>query len=61
MIWMVNWIFDEVNYINDEIFMLIDNVLSCVAQFLDNDLNIFWWGERGEVDKMMIIDNNLAL
>ena len=47
--------------LDDEIIMLIDNVLSWVGWFLDNDMNIIWWREDGDVDKMMIIDNNVAL
>jgi len=37
------------------------NVLSCVGWFLDEDMNIVWWGEYVNVDKMMIMDHNLAL
>ena len=43
------------------IIMLIDNVLSCVGWFLDDDMNIVWWGECGDVDKMMIIYYDHAL
>ena len=43
------------------IIMLIDNVLSCVGWFLDDDMNIARWGECGDVYRMMIIDNNLTL
>jgi len=62
MIWLVYaFIIDEMNYIDDEMILLIDNILSCVGWFLDDDMNIVWWGECSDVDKMMIIDNNLAL
>ena len=37
------------------------NVLSYGGWFLDDDMHIIWWGEYGDVDKMMIMDNNLSL
>ena len=63
MIWLVYaLIVGEMNYIDDEIIMLNDNVFSCVGWFLDDDnMNMIWWGEYGDVDKMMIMDNNLSL
>ena len=62
MIWLVYaFIIDEMNYIDDEMILLTDNILSCVGWFLDDDMNIVWWGECSDVDKMMIIDNNFAL
>ena len=33
------------------------NVLSYGGWFLDDDMHIIWWGEYGDVDKMMIIDD----
>ena len=49
------------NYIDDEISILNDNVLSCVGWILNDNMNIIWWGECGNVDEMMIINNNLVL
>ena len=59
MIWLIYaLIVDEMNYIDDEIIILNDNVLSCIGWFLDDDMNIVWRGVCGDVDKMVIIDNN---
>ena len=56
MIWLIYaLIVDEMNYIDDEIIILNDNVLSCIGWFLDDDANIIWWGECGDLDK---IDDN---
>ena len=37
------------------------NVLSCVGWFLNDDIDIVWWCECGDVDKMIIINNNISL
>ena len=42
--------------------MIIDEYLElCWIDFLDNDMNIVWWGECIDVDNLMIMENNLAL
>ena len=48
-------------YVDDEIIMIIYECLEFIGWFLDDDMNIVWWGECSDVDKMMIIDNNFAL
>jgi len=49
----VKWDVDEI--------MVLDEFLDLFwVDFIDNDMNIIWWGECIDVDKLMIMDDNLA-
>ena len=43
-------------------FQIVDECLElCWVDFVDNIMNIVWWGEYVDVDKLMIMNDNLSL